>query len=167
MEGAAKTFAPQKGASPADVTMLEQSLAQFVKVLGAQDRAAIFGAGAGGGLGFGLAMLGAELIPGAQLVADLIGLDEKIANCDLVLTGEGQLDATTARGKAPYEVAMRAKRQGKPCVAFVGKAVVDSGLFDEVVAFGDEASAQDLLRTTTLLGVVVRETVLTYISKPR
>lgn len=78
------------------------------------------GAGAAGGLGAALLALGASLQSGVQTVLDAIGFDDKVANADLVITGEGNMDVQSAAGKAPVGVAQRAKRFGKPVVAVVG-----------------------------------------------
>jgi glycerate kinase len=108
---APRTFGPQKGASSADVAELERRfradgrLAPF---------AALPGSGAAGGLGAALAFLGAELVPGAPAILDLVGFDA--GGHDLVVTGEGRVDATTAAGKVAAEVARRAPR----CVVFGG-----------------------------------------------
>jgi glycerate kinase len=104
----------------------------------APDLAARPGAGSAGGCGYGLAALcGAVLLPGAALVCDTVGLDAALRGADLVLTGEGRLDASTAAGKAPAEVARRARRAGVPCVALaggLGERVPP--LFDQVVELG-------------------------------
>ncbi|XAL99783.1 glycerate kinase [Phycisphaeraceae bacterium D3-23] len=77
--------------------------------------------GAAGGVGGGLvAMLGAELSPGAELVLDAVGFDERLAQADLVITGEGRLDRQSLNGKAAMAVAKRAKAAGVPCIALVG-----------------------------------------------
>lgn len=79
------------------------------------------GAGAAGGTAAGaVAVLGARLVSGAALVCDLIGLDDALAGADLVITGEGSLDEQTLRGKAPAEVATRARTAGVPSVALAG-----------------------------------------------
>jgi glycerate kinase len=121
--GAARMFGPQKGAGPADVERLERALARFAALAAtadAPDLAALPGAGAAGGCGFGLALLGAQLKSGAALVCDLIGLDAAMHGAAVVLTGEGRLDDQTPHGKAPAEVAGRALRRGIPCVAIAG-----------------------------------------------
>lgn len=114
-------FGPQKGASPEDVTEIE-------RLFRANTRLAPFaelpGSGAAGGLGAALAALGAELVPGAPAILDLLGFDA--ASADLVVTGEGRVDATTAAGKAPGVVAARCASAGTPCVVFGG--VVDAPL---------------------------------------
>ena len=109
--GAAKTFGPQKGASASDVAILDKGLTQLAKVLAqtetASDRglsaaaiANLPGVGAAGGIAAGLVVLfGAELVPGAQLVADVIGLSAAIKGADVILTGEGQLDRQSLDGK--------------------------------------------------------------------
>jgi glycerate kinase len=79
------------------------------------------GAGAAGGTAAGaVAVLRARLVPGAALVCDLVGLDDALSGADLVITGEGSLDQQTLRGKAPAEVAARARRAGVPCLALAG-----------------------------------------------
>ncbi|HEX6538117.1 MAG TPA: glycerate kinase [Candidatus Dormibacteraeota bacterium] len=123
-EGAARVFGPQKGASPDDIAVLEAGLTRLAAIAerdcGAAGLAAARGAGAAGGLAFGLGLLGATLVAGAPLVCDLVHLDRAIAGAGLVLTGEGRLDAQTAMGKAPSEVARRAAAAGVPCVAIAG-----------------------------------------------
>jgi predicted NBD/HSP70 family sugar kinase len=101
------------------------------------------GAGAAGGLGFGLmTFLGAELLPGFDLVASQLGLEAAIARADLVLTGEGSLDGQTLEGKAPAGVAVMARRLGRPVIAFGGRVqeAARIGLcdcFDQIVALSD------------------------------
>jgi glycerate kinase len=123
--GAARLFAPQKGASPAEVQLLEAGMARWADRLEAasgrraRERA---GAGAAGGVGFALACaLGARLVRGAALLADLVGFDEALAGADLVLTGEGSLDRQSLQGKVPCEVAARASSRGIPCFAVAGR----------------------------------------------
>ncbi len=124
LRGAARVYGPQKGASPAQVEELEEGLAHLAAVVRADlglDVRDLPGAGAAGGLGAGLhAFLGAELRRGADLVLDLVELDAKLAWADLAITGEGQIDAQTAFGKAPAAVAQRAKARGIPCLAIAG-----------------------------------------------
>jgi len=122
--GAARVFAPQKGATAQQVTELETGLAHFADVIDAQlgiDVRAVPGAGAAGGLGAGtIAFLGAELQPGAEVVLDLLGFDEALKGADLVFTAEGRLDGQTAFGKAPAAVARHARAAGVPCIAIAG-----------------------------------------------
>ncbi len=122
--GAARVYAPQKGATPQMVESLEANLSRLADViqrdLDVQVRD-LPGAGAAGGLGAGLvAFLGAELRPGVELVIEAVHLDEALAGADLVLVGEGQLDGQTAFGKVPVGVARGAAKQGIPVVELAG-----------------------------------------------
>ncbi len=121
--GAAYVYAPQKGATPEQVEELDSGLRHMAKLWRDQlgvDVEDLPGAGAAGGVGGGLvAMLGAELVPGAELVLDTIGFDERIKDADLVITGEGRLDSQSLNGKAAMAVAKRCQRAGVPCVALV------------------------------------------------
>lgn len=120
--GASAVFGPQKGATPDDVRRLDAGLARFAALLGRLDVAEIPGAGAAGGLGFGLAVFcGGRLAPGCRLVMEALDFEKKIAAADIVLTGEGMLDSQSLFGKVPIEAAAAARRLGKPCVAFVGR----------------------------------------------
>ena len=122
--GAAAVFGPQKGAAPEMVPELEANLAVFSRALAeasGTDISAMPGAGAAGGIGGALvACFGAKLCPGLPLLAELVGLEEAIQEADLVITGEGRIDAQTARGKTPAGVAEIAKRYGKPVIALAG-----------------------------------------------
>jgi glycerate kinase len=122
--GAAYVYGPQKGATAEQVKQLDAGLGNLAAVIGTDlglDVRAMPGAGAAGGLGAGLhAFLGAELRRGADLVMELVGLDEKLKSADLVLTAEGQIDFQTAFGKAPAGVALRAKAHHVPCIAIAG-----------------------------------------------
>ncbi len=115
--GAARVFGPQKGASPEQVAELEHRLASRRSLSGF---ARLPGAGAGGGLGAALAALGAELVPGGQLVLEAIGFRDRARGAALVVTGEGQIDRTTWGGKAPGEVARACDDLGVRCVVFGG-----------------------------------------------
>ena len=122
--GASAVFGPQKGASPADVTLLDAALARFAGVtadtLGTDCREDA-GAGAAGGLGFALkAYLGASLVPGVGLLLDTAGFDAALADADCVITGEGATDFQTAYGKAPVGVSHRAAARGIPCFILSG-----------------------------------------------
>lgn len=106
-------FGPQKGAGPTEIEELERRFAAREELVTIRHKP---GSGAAGGLGGALAALGAELVPGAALVLDAVGFDPK--QFDLVVTGEGRVDATTALGKAPGEVARRCT--ATRCVVFGG-----------------------------------------------
>ncbi len=123
-KGASHVYGPQKGATPAQIEVLDAGLANLAAVIEADlgvDVRDLPGAGAAGGLGAGLcAFLGAELRRGVDLVLDLVGLDQRLEEADLVLTGEGQIDFQTAFGKAPAGVAARARARNIPCLAIAG-----------------------------------------------
>ena len=117
--GAAAVFGPQKGADPDDVEQLERGLARLAEVLGGVPGEP--GAGAAGGTAFGFAtVLGAAIVPGATYLAELAGLDQALANADLVLTGEGSFDAQSLGGKVVGEVLERARRLGVPAAVVSG-----------------------------------------------
>lgn len=124
--GAARIFAPQKGAAADQVQQLEEGLARFAAVAESDLHISVVdipGGGAAGGLGAGLcAFLGAISMKGAELVLDEVRFDTALEGADLVITGEGKLDAQSALGKAPAAVARRAKIYGLPVVALVGSA---------------------------------------------
>jgi glycerate kinase len=135
---AARVFAAQKGASPEQAQELEARLVAMPKLAPYAD---LPGAGAAGGLGAALASLGAELTPGSSLVLDLVGLDP--AGYDLVVTGEGTVDATTMRGKAPGEVARRCAAAGVRCVLFGGRVAEPPVGVEMASLSGDPARARE------------------------
>ena len=120
--GAARVFGPQKGASPDQVRQLDQGFTRLAALVADRRLAVLPGAGAAGGLGFGLAAFcGARLEPGAAAVADTVNLDRLLRDADLCLTGEGRLDGQTAGGKTVLEVARRARRAGVPTIVVAGR----------------------------------------------
>lgn len=123
-QGASAIFGPQKGATPQQVQQLDASLAHYAGVIErqlGQQIAAVPGAGAGGGIAAAmLVFLRGRLRPGVEIVAEAVGLDAAIAGADLVLTGEGRIDAQTVHGKTPIGVARLAQRHGKPVIAIGG-----------------------------------------------
>ncbi len=137
---AARLFGPQKGASPADVSVLEQRLAGIPELA---PYAELEGAGAAGGLGAAFAALGGALVAGAPTVLDLVRFDEHLAKSDLVVTGEGQVDETTAEGKAPGVVASRCTAAGVRCVVFGGRVVRPLDGAETVSLSGDPSRAHD------------------------
>jgi glycerate 2-kinase len=136
---AARVFGPQKGASPDDVLVLTRRLEALEEL---SPFAELPGSGAAGGLGAALAALGADLVPGAATVLDLVGFDDRLEGCELVVTGEGQVDATTSAGKAPGEVAARARRVGTRCVVFGGKVEVALEGAETIALSGDPKRAE-------------------------
>ncbi|MGO1157382.1 glycerate kinase [Acinetobacter lwoffii] len=130
--GASYIFGPQKGATPEMVNQLDQNLGHFADVVARQigrDHRHVAGAGAAGGLGFGLmAFTAASIRSGVELMIEQVQLSEKIAQADYVLTGEGKIDSQTSLGKTPFGVAQLAKQFNKPVIAFAG--LVGEGIED-------------------------------------
>jgi len=124
-DGAAAVYGPQKGASSAEVARLDSGLERWAAVVAAavgKDWSRAPGAGAAGGVGFAaMAVLGARMRPGIELVLELTGLESRLAGADLVITGEGSLDAQSLAGKAPVGVARAAARHRVPVVAVAGR----------------------------------------------
>jgi glycerate kinase len=145
---APRIFGPQKGATPEQVEELE---ARFRTLDALAPYAELPGAGAAGGLGAALASLGAELLAGAAAVLDFVGFDPR--PFDLVVTGEGRVDATTSEGKAPVEVARRCRAAGVDCVVFGGVVAAPLPDVETIALSGDpELAADDLLELGLRLG---------------
>ena len=161
--GATAIFGPQKGASKSEQQELEAFLAHLIKITGAEDLAEKPGAGAAGGLGFGMMhFLGAELHPGFDLVSNALDLPARITQADLVITGEGSLDAQSLSGKGPVGIARLANHLGTPAVAIAGhisNEVRESGLFEQCGALTEFGLPLQTLMTDTakLLTRKVRE----------
>ena len=130
-QGASAVYGPQKGATPELVRELDAALAHYAAIIERDLRVRVLevaGAGAAGGLGAGLvAFLGAEIVPGAKLVAEAVGLEQRMSGADLVIAGEGRLDAQTGFGKAPWEVARLAREARAPVIAIAGAVREDCG----------------------------------------
>lgn len=139
-QGAAAIFAPQKGATPEMVTILDNHLRHFAQIVQRdtqQDIAHIAGAGAAGGMGGGVLLLpNVSLNRGVEIVMDAVQLAQKIQHADLVITGEGRMDAQTIHGKTPIGVARVAKQFGKPVIAIAGSLRAD---YDAVYPHGIDA----------------------------
>ncbi len=123
--GSAQCFGPQKGAKAADIEKLESGLENFVKVtkrkLGDFVEADSFGMGAAGGLPFALRyFLGAKIVPGFSYFSEFIGLENKIKKADLIITGEGKLDAQSFMGKVVGEVSQLARKHNKDVIVIAG-----------------------------------------------
>jgi glycerate kinase len=137
---AVRVFAQQKGASSEQLGELERrvlgktSLAPFAELPGA---------GAAGGLGAALAALGAELVPGAPLVLDLIGFPERVRGADLVVTGEGTVDGSTWMGKAPSAVSDACGEARVRCAIFGGRVTVRRDGVELYELSGDPAQARE------------------------
>ena len=153
--GAAKTYGPQKGLAEERLPAVDGLLEAFAEVVDPRTRLEP-GAGAAGGLGYALLVLGAAREPGIGLVATAVRLEERARSADLVLTGEGAFDFSSRSGKVPYGVAAVAAEALRPCVALAGQVLVGSremralgvesayalvDLVGEERAFGDPAGA--------------------------
>ena len=130
--GATRVFGPQKGASKSDQDNLERALTRLADVVATGfgfDYRNEAGAGAAGGLGFGLlSFCAAKIRPGFEVVAEAVELESKMKDVDLVVTGEGSLDRQTLEGKTPAGVARLARKLHKPVFAIVGRAAEDREL---------------------------------------
>lgn len=138
--GAAFTYGPQKGLPATDVGAVDRAMERFARLAETAFGCAVKnkpGSGAAGGLGFALALLGGELVSGADYVIEHAGLAAKIAGCDWVITGEGRSDAQTLTGKLPSKVAKLARASGVR-VALISGDVADmpmlANAFDTVIA---------------------------------
>ncbi len=170
--GASAIFGPQKGATPEMVRQLDAALSHYADVIERDMGADVRnrpGAGAAGGLGSGLmAFLKAELRPGVDIVLEAVDLEGKLPGADLVITGEGQIDRSTAFNKAPVGVARFAKKRGIPVIAIAGSLgegfhqMHDLGI-DAVFSLvnGPMPLADAMARTRELIAGVAEEIVRT------
>src|SRR5438477_10459502 len=128
--GATRVFGPQKGVTPDKIKNFERALVRLENVIDQEfgfDYGNEPGAGAAGGLGFGLmSFCGAKIQPGFDVVAESVGLESKMRDVDLVITGEGSLDRQTLEGKTPAGVAGLARKLGKRIFAMVGRTSDDA-----------------------------------------
>jgi glycerate kinase len=168
--GATRVFGPQKGASENDIENLERALTRLADVATqfGFDHRDERGAGAAGGLGFGLlSFCGATIRPGFDVVAEAVALEADIKDADLVITGEGSLDHQTLEGKTPAGVARLARKLGKPVFAIVGRAMGDREvreLFDGVYQNARPGMSQheNMRRAPDLLRENARELAETF-----
>src|SRR3954471_21448468 len=139
--GAAGQFGPQKGASPAQVAELDAALARLADLLGGGRDAP--GSGAAGGTSFGFAACwGAQFVSGATAVADAAGLDDALREATLVITGEGQFDAQSLRGKVVGSLVDRARAAGVPVTVVAGRVDAEGDLpVDRAVSLTDLAGS--------------------------
>lgn len=159
--GATYVFGPQKGATGEMLEILDKGLANFaekIKAILGIDVMSCPGAGAAGGMGAGLmAFLGAELKKGIDIVIETSGLDDKVKDADLVITGEGMIDYQTQFGKTPFGVARTAKKYGVPVIAIVGSigrdahVLYDKGI-DSIFSIMDKPmELEDAIRNAAML----------------
>ena len=132
--GATRVFGPQKGATKDKIDILERALTTLADIVDKEfgfDYRNEPGAGAAGGLGFGLmSFCGVKIRPGFDVIAEAVRLESKIKDADIVITGEGSLDRQTLEGKTPVGVARLARKFGKPVFAIVGRAINDAEVRD-------------------------------------
>ncbi|WP_328403322.1 glycerate kinase [Nocardia sp. NBC_00403] len=141
--GATAVYAPQKGANPSECAILESALANWARLLG-PDFALEPGAGAAGGTGFGaMALLRAQVRSGIEVVLELIDFEALLDGADLVITGEGSLDAQSLHGKAPIGVCAVARKTGTPVIAVAGQSVLSAHQI-KAAGFADCYSLADL-----------------------
>jgi len=158
-QGAARVYAPQKGASESEVSVLDrglQQISQLWKETFGKDVSQHPGAGAAGGLGAAsLLFLRGELVSGAETVLDLARIEERIARAQLVLTGEGSLDEQSLQGKLIERLAMRASRQEVPIIALCGRLrltadqLQSSGLLSAFPIQAGPIGQQEAIRKTS------------------
>lgn len=122
VNGAAHTYAKQKGASNEEILLLDQGLKNLASKFDKKEIALSEGTGAAGGLGFGAKVfLNATLVQGTTWMIDITDLDLKIQEADLIITGEGKIDGQTKNGKLVHGIAACASKYRKPVIAFCGK----------------------------------------------
>jgi glycerate 2-kinase len=164
-EGAVAVFAPQKGAAPHQLPALEAGLRNLIEALNAAGIRAVAdlpGAGTGGGLGAAVLALGGHYRSGVELIANSIGLPSAIAAADLVLTGEGCLDAQTAAGKVPAGVLAIANAHNVPVIAFAGQVHGTRLGFADAVAISADSLPDSLARGPELLTAAVARRLKTW-----
>ena len=148
--GAAQVFAPQKGATPEQVVRLEEGLGRLAdcveRDLGVKGVGALPGGGAAGGLGAGaVAFLGAHLVPGVEEVMRICGLEAQIRNAELVVTGEGRLDAQSLGGKVVSGVLGLARKTGVPVAVVAGECALSPALCErEGIRYALSAKPADM-----------------------
>ncbi|MGT2951012.1 glycerate kinase [Streptococcus cuniculi] len=151
LEGYARVFGPQKGATQEQVELMDTAALAFVQTVKEEqgiDLQAIPGTGAAGGLGGALVVLGGELQAGFPFVAKKIGLEEALQGAELVITGEGRLDSQSLNGKVPIGVATLARATGVPTIAVCGSVATDVEAFDDyfLATYSIQTSIQSLER---------------------
>lgn len=170
--GAAVVFGPQKGATPEAIAHLDAALANLAQLTGMTHEADRPGAGAAGGFGFAVtAFFGGQLKSGFELVAETVGLRDRLKDTDLCITGEGRLDAQTAGGKAVVGVARICRERGVPCVALVGSigegtaSISDEGLTASFsIGDGPMTTEQSFANVQSLLSRAAANVVRLWVS---
>lgn len=164
-DGAAAVYAPQKGASAADVAVLDAGMkhyASVLKKLAGRDIVAVPGAGAAGGVAGGLLpFVNASIRSGIDTVLDLLHFDEALDGASLVITGEGRIDAQSSMGKAVGGILARARKRGVPVVALAGqvadaRALLDTGLAEALCIYPEPIPLSEAMRKDRTLAAVTR-----------
>ena len=172
--GATRVFGRQKGASKDELNLLERALTRLADVVVKEfgfDYRDRLGTGAAGGLGFGLmSFCGATIRPGFDVVAEAVGLESKMKEVDVVITGEGSLDRQTLEGKTPAGVARLARKLGKKVFAIAGRCDGNQQvheLFDEVyqLARSDMSEKEQMKRAGELLREKARELANVFVAR--
>ena len=171
--GAAKIFGPQKGASEDDIIKLEAALTVFNAVTLKQtgiDMSAIKHGGAAGGVAAGLAAYcNAKLVNGIEYFLSITGFEKALQKADIVITGEGKIDAQTLQGKGPYGVAVKAKEKNIPVIGAAGNVPLENNkelqqYFDVLFSINNEATdintamqhtKANLIRTGAIIGKLI------------
>lgn len=139
--GATAIYSPQKGSTAETRPLLEEALSHLARISGCGELATVPGAGAAGGLGFGLLCFAqAKLVPGFDMLAKLLDLESRIKAADHVVTGEGSIDLQSLSGKGPVALARLARSCGVPVTGFCGiadDAARESGVFTSLYALVD------------------------------
>ena len=157
--GASMMFSKQKGADIPTGEFLENAVGGFSRIVDSllkYEFSAIPGAGAAGGLGYGLSLIGGQLTPGARFVLDYLNLADTLKSADLVITGEGKTDIQTAKGKLPAVVADYARRSGCPVICLSGSYEPSPDierLFDAIfsISLGPDSLENSIRKTEALL----------------
>lgn len=159
--GCSAVYGPQKGAGPEMIKEMDAWLANYAKLSGGDAR--FPGTGAAGGMGFAfLTFLNASLEPGIDIILEETGLEDKIKQADIIITGEGRMDSQTVMGKAPVGVAELAKKHNKKVIAFCGCATDDAGICNE---YGIDAYFPILRSVVSLEDALNKENAKSNLSK--
>lgn len=149
--GASHIFGKQKGATPEDIIELDKALANFAKIAQKEGQQAGFGAAGGSPLGLSL-VFDIQIKSGIDMVLDVLNADQALEKCDLVITGEGQMDNQTLQGKVPFGIAKRAKARQIPVIGIAGSLGTD---IDDLYSVID--AAFDTVRAPANLEQVLAE----------
>lgn len=148
-EGAAAVFGPQKGATVADIPLLEANLARLARIL-ASGFETVAGAGAAGGAGYGLLSWGASLVAGAEAIGSALGAPAAIAAADVVITGEGRFDSQSAVGKVPSWLAGQARASGVTAMLVAGAIEAEPTQFAVALSLTELAGSSTDARANAL-----------------